>query len=101
MEGGVSQFVNFTILKAFLKARSQSVSGTSNDLLLILEDGRIFFLHTPQSSGQPKNDAKTLISILHHLSPVIFANAAVVAFVQLCNSTVTHSVNQCLLRNQP
>ena len=27
-----------------------------------------------RSSGQPKIDVKTLFSILHHLSPVIFAN---------------------------
>ena len=37
-------------------------------------------------SGQPKNDAKTLFSTLHPLSPVIFATATVVAFVLLCNS---------------
>ena len=37
-------------------------------------------------SGLQKNDAKTLSSILDNLSPVNFANAAVVAFVQLHNS---------------
>ena len=39
-----------------------------------------------RSSGQPKNDAKTLFSTLHPLSPVIFATATVVAFVLLRNS---------------
>ena len=38
------------------------------------------------SSGQLKNDAKTLFSTLHPLSPVIFATATVVAFVLLRNS---------------
>ena len=38
------------------------------------------------SSGQLKNDAKTLFSTDHHLSHVIFANATVVAFVLLQNS---------------
>ena len=39
-----------------------------------------------RSSGQPKNDAKTLFSTLHSLFPVIFATASVVAFVLLRNS---------------
>ena len=39
-----------------------------------------------RSSGQPKNDAKTLFSTLHPLSMVIFATATVLAFVLLRNS---------------
>ena len=39
-----------------------------------------------RSSGQTKNDAKTLFSTLHPLSLVIFATATVVAFVLLRNS---------------
>ena len=39
-----------------------------------------------QSSGQPKNNAKTLFSTLHSLSLVIFATATVVAFILLRNS---------------
>ena len=38
------------------------------------------------SSGQPKNDAKTVFSTLHPLSMVIFATATVVAFVLLHDS---------------
>ena len=34
-----------------------------------------FFPRTRDSSGQPKNDAKTLIFALHPLSPVIVATA--------------------------
>ena len=49
------------------------------------------------------NDEKTHFSILHHLSPVIFANAAVVAFVQLHDSRFRFhcSVKQRLLKNRP
>ena len=40
-----------------------------------------------RSSGQPKNDAKTLFfSTLHPLSTVIFATATVLAFVLLRDS---------------
>ena len=44
------------------------------------------FSRNSWSSGQLKNDAKTLFSTDHHLSHVIFANATVVAFVFLQNS---------------
>ena len=48
------------------------------------------------SSGQPKNDAKTLFSTLHPLSMVIFATATVVAFILLCNSRFNfHCYTQC------
>ena len=61
---------------------------TSNNLLLVLKDApkRIFSTNS-RSSGQPKNDAKTLFfPTLHRLSPVIFATATVVEFVLHCNS---------------
>ena len=60
---------------------------TSNNLLLVLEDApkRIFFTNS-RSSGQPKNNTKTLFSTLHPLSLVIFATETVVAFVLLHSS---------------
>ena len=56
----------------------------SNNLLLVLQEApkRIFSTNS-RSSGQPKNDAKTLFSTLHPLSTVIFATATVLAFVLL------------------
>ena len=45
-----------------------------------------FFSTNSRSSGQPKNDAKTLFSVLHPLSAVIFVTATVVEFVLLRNS---------------
>ena len=89
MEGGDSEFVNFTLptLKAFLEAHSQNVSG-NNRLLVTHAIGcpRMHFFTHSQSSSQSKNDTKTLFSALHSLSPVIFATATVVAFVLLRNS---------------
>ena len=59
---------------------------TSNNFMPVPWDApkRIFSTNS-RSSGQPKNDAKTLFSTLHPLSPVIFATATVVAFVLLRN----------------
>jgi len=62
---------------------------TSNNLLLVLQDTpkRVFPMKS-RSSGQPKNNAKTLFyPTLHHLYTVIFATATVVAFVLLRNSS--------------
>ena len=79
MEGGDSEFENFTLptLRGFLEARSQNVSGNKQQLVA-------------RAIGCPeivKNNAKTLFSpTLHPLSPVIFATATVVAFVLLRNS---------------
>ena len=82
VEGGDSEFANFTLptLKTFLEARSQN-------LLLVLYDApKRTFSTNSRSSGQPKNEAKTLFSpTLHPLSPVILATATVVAFVLLRN----------------
>ena len=59
----------------------------SNNLLLVLEDApKHIFSPNSRSSGQPKNDAKTLFSTLHPLSMVIFATATVLAFVLLRDS---------------
>ena len=61
----------------------------SNNLLLVLQDAakRIFSTNS-RSSGQQKNDAKTLffLSTLHPLSTVNFAAATVLAFVLLRDS---------------
>ena len=111
MEGGDSEFAKFTVptLKAFLKARSHNVSGNNvcqqavtycscyrmlKKVLLLL------FLTNSQSSSHPKNDAKTLFSVLHP-SCYIFANATVVAFVTLRNSRLNFNrcMNQRLLRS--
>ena len=51
----------------------------------LLAQKRIFSTNS-RSSGQPKNDAKTLFSTLNPLSTVIFATATVLAFVRLRNS---------------
>ena len=60
---------------------------TSKNWLLVLWDAPNRILSTnSRSSGQPRNDANTLFSTLHHFSPVIVATAAVVAFVLLGNS---------------
>ena len=45
-----------------------------------------FFSTNSQSSGQPKNDAKTLLFHPPSTFPIIFATATVVAFVLLRNS---------------
>ena len=88
MEGGDSEFVNFTLLtlKAFLEASSQNVSGFNNLLLVLKDAPKQKNSMKLRTSGQPKNDAKKLFSTLHPLSLVIFATATVVAFVLLHNS---------------
>ena len=85
MEGSDSEFVNFTLptLKAFLEACSQNVSGKKQQLVACTTGCPKTKL---RSSGQLKNDAKTLFSTLHPLSPVIFATATAVAFVLHRNS---------------
>ena len=84
IEGGDSEFVNFTLptLKAFLEARNHNVSGNKQELVSrAIGCPRTHFFTNLQSSGQPKNNTKTLFSTLHPLSQVIFATASVVAFV--------------------
>ena len=55
---------------------------------------KFIFSKDSQSSGQPKNNAKTLL--FSYLSPVFFANVTAVAFVLLCNSRFNfHCYTQC------
>ena len=69
--------MKFTVstVKALLKAHSQSVPA----IVCAIGCRKMHF-------GLPGKNANTLFSILHHLSPVILANAAVVAFILLRNS---------------
>ena len=62
---------------------------TSNNFLLLLWDGkkRIFFHELASFWLAEKRCKDTFFSILNHLSTVIFANAAIIAFLLLCNST--------------
>ena len=70
MEGGDSEFANFTLpsLKAFLRHVVIMCLEISNNLLLVLWDApkRIFSMNL-RSSDQPQNDAKTLF--VHPPSP--------------------------------
>ena len=72
MEGGDSEFAKFTVptLKAFLKAHSQKVSSNKQELL----------------KKSAEKNADTFFPILHHHSPVTWANTIVQAFVLLHNS---------------
>ena len=97
IEDSDSEFMKFTVstVKALLKAHSQSVPA----IVCAIGCRKMHF-------GLPGKNANTLFSILHHLSPVILANAAVVAFILLRNSRFNfhcsiHSMNQRLYRNQP
>ena len=78
---------------------------TSKKLLLVLQDAknRIIFSTHSRSSGQPKNDAKTLFSILHHLSAVILANAIVRVCIASYKTQLLkglYCLKQRLLRNR-
>ena len=93
---GDSEFAKFTMaFKAFFKAHTHRQN--------VLGNKQYFFClcyRMPQNASPPppppppqthdlvsqKNNAKMLFSILHHLSPVIFADATQVAFVQLHSS---------------
>ena len=93
MEGSDNKLLPFTVstLKAFLKVRSQNVSGNTRPALTCCSCYRIpqnaFFLRTHDLLLSQKNDAKTLFSpTLHPLSTLIFATATVLAFVLLRNS---------------
>ena len=63
---------------------------TSNNLLLVLQKSpRGIYSMNSWSSGPPKNDQKIrwhFLSILHHLSHVIFANTTVATSALLLNS---------------
>ena len=84
MEGGDSEFVNFTLptLKTFLE--KWMCLATSNNLLLVLLCYRVppiaFFPGTRDLVSQ-KMMQRHFVPTLHPLSLVIFATATVVAFV--------------------
>ena len=90
MEGGDSEFAKFTVptLKAFLKASSQSVSGNKQELVArAIGCQRTHFFHALAIRGgkgeekkkKKKNRCKDRFPpILHHLLPVILANATLV-----------------------
>ena len=109
MEGGDSEFANFTLptLKAFLEARSQNVSGNKQCLVArAIGCPKTHFFHElaifwSTKKKKKKKDAKTLFSFLffptlHPLSPVMFLTVTVVAFVLLRNSSFNfHCYTQC------
>ena len=71
----------------YTKKDTHTCTCTCNNLLLMLQDApKHNFSMNLWSSGQPKNNAKTLFSTPHPLSPAIFATATAVAFVLLRNS---------------
>ena len=70
MEGGDSEFANFTLptVKTFLETHSQKVSGNKQKLVArAIGCPKTHFSANLQSSGQSKNDAKTLF--FHPPSP--------------------------------
>ena len=100
VEGGDNKFAKFTVttLKAFLKVRTQNVSTTSNNLLLVLQDGkkRIFFHELAIFWLADKRCKDTFFPILRHLYPVIFAITTIMAFLLLRNSTFNfHCYTHC------
>ena len=80
---------------------------TSNNLLLVLQDApKCIFSANSQSSGQPKNDAKTLFFTPPIPFPWYFLQLQQYWHLQCfailgSTSTVIHNVKQHLLRNQP
>ena len=90
MKGDDNKFVQFTAptLKAFLKARSQNVSGKKQQLVA-RATGRpkTYFFHELAIFWSAEDRCKEFFfPILHHLSPVISANATVVTFLPLRSS---------------
>ena len=90
MEGGDSEFANFTLptLKAFLEARSHNASGNKQSLVARAKGcpKTHFFLRTRDLLVSQKMTQRPFCSILHPLSTVIFATATVMAFVLLRDS---------------
>ena len=90
MEGGDRDLANFTLptLKAFLAARSQNVSGNKQQVVtraIGCPKTHFFYeLAIIWSAKKRRND--TFFPTLHPLSMVIFATAAVLAFVLLRHS---------------
>ena len=91
MEGGDSEFANFTVptLKAFLEARSQNVT-VWQEAITCCSCYRMpqnaFFPRTRDLLVSPKKTQRHFFSSLYLLSTVIFATATVLAFVLLRNS---------------
>ena len=90
-DGGDNKFAKFTVptLKVFLKARSQNVSGNKQELVARARGWqKTYFFHELAIFWLVEKRYKdTFFFILHHLSPVIFANATIMAFLLLRNST--------------
>ena len=78
-----SEFAKFTVptVKAFLKACSQSVPGNKQQRI-----AHAFFSCSGDLVVCQETMQRNFSSILHHLSPVIFTNTAVVAFTLLRSS---------------
>ena len=98
MEGGDSEFANFTLptSKTFLEARSQNVTEDAPKrhvfffffglllLFFVVVVVVVFSVHELAISWSAKKRRKdTFFSTLHPLSPVIFATVTVVAFALL------------------
>ena len=102
MEGGDNKFAKFTVptLKAFLKVRSQNVSGNKQKLVARARGWqKTYFCHELAISWSAKKRCKdTFFPILYDLYPVIFANATIMPFVLLRTSKFNL---QRLLRNRP
>ena len=91
MEGGNSEFANFTLptLKAFLEARSHNVSGNKQKLVAgAIECPKMHFFppRTRDLLVSRKTMQRHFFSTLHPFSTVIFATATVLAFVLLRDS---------------
>ena len=103
MEGGDSEFANFTLptLKAFLEARNVSITCCSCYRM----PQNAFFPQNRDLLVSQKSTQRKKKSTLHSLSPVIFATTTVMAFVLPRNSRFNfHCCTQCersLLRNRP
>ena len=87
MEGGDSEFVNFTLptLKAFLEAEcvwQQAITCCSCYRM----PQNAFFLRTRDLVFSKKSTQRHIFSTLHPLSTVIFATATVLTFVLLRDS---------------
>ena len=90
MEGGDSEFANFTLpaLKALFEARSHNVSGNKQYLVAraVGCPKTHFFLRTRDLLVSKKTMKRHFFSTLHPISMVILASATVLAFVLLHDS---------------
>ena len=88
MEGSGSEIAKLSVptLKAFLKAHCQSVSGNKQERVVPAIGGqKQHFLHILMIFWSAKKQCKDIFFHTPSPSPVILANATVVAFVLLCN----------------